>query len=522
MADLAGRNEAPQLAGNNFMNTWRNRSTKDLFEFIQSTMPPTGENLSAAQYLAVTAYILQANGAPAGEAALTATTAVPIGSTATGATPTAAAAAAPPAGRGAAPGGRQGAPARSRSGAGRRTRRRACERGTARRHGLRHGEELRTGDRRDASQSGSGRLADGAPQLSGVEPQSADPDHARQRQGTAAGVELGDERGPGQRAVAAGAQRRALSRQHPEHRPGDRRANRRSDLGKPRGTQRADRPGGDAEHGDLPGQGVRRHHRRATGRARRAHRRQGVGYDHRGSRQGLRQHRGPDGHEGRGRQRPGRLRSLRQRRLLDQRLQRRGRQAAVEVQYRPPRHGTRRRDVGQAGRQPPDRRRNLDCRELRSRSRHHLLGGGAGEAVDAREPRLIELRQRPVHELHRGAAAEGRLARVALPARAGRIARPRRSVRARAGRHRRSESRVHDRQAGHPVEARSAQRPVPWLQGNAVPECVRVDRSENRRADLPRRHPRAANRAVGRFVPEHRGRPQLAVDELRACRAACS
>jgi mono/diheme cytochrome c family protein len=68
MADLAGRNEAPQLAGNNFMSVWRSRSTKDLFEFIQSTMPPTGENLSAAQYLAVTAYILQANGAPAGEA----------------------------------------------------------------------------------------------------------------------------------------------------------------------------------------------------------------------------------------------------------------------------------------------------------------------------------------------------------------------------------------------------------------------------------------------------------------------
>src|SRR5205085_2139731 len=95
------------LAGNNFLNTWRNRSTKDLFEFIQSTMPPTGENLSAAQYLAVTAYILQANGAAAGEAALSATTAVAIGSIATGATPTAAAAA-PPAGRGA--GGRAGAP----------------------------------------------------------------------------------------------------------------------------------------------------------------------------------------------------------------------------------------------------------------------------------------------------------------------------------------------------------------------------------------------------------------------------
>ena len=38
-------------------------------------MPPTGENLSAAQYLAVTAYILQANGAPAGATPLTPTTA---------------------------------------------------------------------------------------------------------------------------------------------------------------------------------------------------------------------------------------------------------------------------------------------------------------------------------------------------------------------------------------------------------------------------------------------------------------
>jgi alcohol dehydrogenase (cytochrome c) len=109
LADLAGRNEAPQLAGNNFMNTWRGRSTRDLFEFIQSTMPPTGENLSAGQYLAVTAFILQANGAPAGEASLTATTAVPIGSVATGVPQTSAALAAA-AGRGAGPGGRQGAP----------------------------------------------------------------------------------------------------------------------------------------------------------------------------------------------------------------------------------------------------------------------------------------------------------------------------------------------------------------------------------------------------------------------------
>jgi len=79
LADLAGRNEAPQLAGNNFMNAWRSRTTRDLFEFIQSTMPPTGESLGAEAYLNVTAFILQANGAPAGEQPLTATTAVPIG-----------------------------------------------------------------------------------------------------------------------------------------------------------------------------------------------------------------------------------------------------------------------------------------------------------------------------------------------------------------------------------------------------------------------------------------------------------
>ena len=106
MADLAGRNEAPQLAGNNFMSTWRSRSSRDLFEFIQSTMPPTGETLSAAQFISVTAYLLQANGASAGATAFTATTAVPIGSVATGVRTAAAAA-----GRGAAgAAGRQGAP----------------------------------------------------------------------------------------------------------------------------------------------------------------------------------------------------------------------------------------------------------------------------------------------------------------------------------------------------------------------------------------------------------------------------
>ena len=40
VADLGGRNEAPQLAGGDFMSQWRNRTTKDLFDYMSSTMPP--------------------------------------------------------------------------------------------------------------------------------------------------------------------------------------------------------------------------------------------------------------------------------------------------------------------------------------------------------------------------------------------------------------------------------------------------------------------------------------------------
>ena len=82
MPDLAGRNEAPQLAGTNFLSAWRTRSTRDLFELIQSTMPPAGASLGPDQYLAVTAYILQANGAQPGSQPLNAASAQPIGAVA--------------------------------------------------------------------------------------------------------------------------------------------------------------------------------------------------------------------------------------------------------------------------------------------------------------------------------------------------------------------------------------------------------------------------------------------------------
>jgi alcohol dehydrogenase (cytochrome c) len=84
MPDLSGRNEAPPLAGGTFMNAWRTRTTKDLFDLISATMPPNAPNLSADQYLAIASYILQANGADAGGQPLTDATAVPIGSIASG------------------------------------------------------------------------------------------------------------------------------------------------------------------------------------------------------------------------------------------------------------------------------------------------------------------------------------------------------------------------------------------------------------------------------------------------------
>src|SRR5262245_515673 len=76
--ELTGRNEAPPLAGGTFLNAWRTRTTQDLFEYMQATMPPNQPSLGADQYLAITSFILQFNGMPAGSQPFTPTTAVPI------------------------------------------------------------------------------------------------------------------------------------------------------------------------------------------------------------------------------------------------------------------------------------------------------------------------------------------------------------------------------------------------------------------------------------------------------------
>ena len=88
LPDLVGRNEAPPLAGGNFMNTWGGRTTRELLALIQTTMPPGGPgSLGADVYADIAAFILAANGATPGNQPLTASTSVTISSIATGQAP---------------------------------------------------------------------------------------------------------------------------------------------------------------------------------------------------------------------------------------------------------------------------------------------------------------------------------------------------------------------------------------------------------------------------------------------------
>jgi alcohol dehydrogenase (cytochrome c) len=85
LPDLAGRNEAPQLAGANFMNQWGGRTARELVAFMQTAMPPENPgSLGQQAYVNLAAFILQSNGAAAGNQPLTATTELVIRSVATG------------------------------------------------------------------------------------------------------------------------------------------------------------------------------------------------------------------------------------------------------------------------------------------------------------------------------------------------------------------------------------------------------------------------------------------------------
>ena len=88
LPDLAGRNEAPPLAGGNFMNAWGSRTTAELIRYIQATMPPSSRGgLSEETYANIVAFFLQANGAPAGDRPLAVSTPVRIDSVANGQMP---------------------------------------------------------------------------------------------------------------------------------------------------------------------------------------------------------------------------------------------------------------------------------------------------------------------------------------------------------------------------------------------------------------------------------------------------
>ena len=66
--DFQGNFEAPPLVGTNFLNYWRDRTPRELFEQIRGSMPPDQPGrLGDPAYLDIVAYLLQANGAPAGE-----------------------------------------------------------------------------------------------------------------------------------------------------------------------------------------------------------------------------------------------------------------------------------------------------------------------------------------------------------------------------------------------------------------------------------------------------------------------
>jgi S-disulfanyl-L-cysteine oxidoreductase SoxD len=69
--NLSGNGPAPGLAGPDFLLRWEDFSVAELMERIRTTMPKAAPaSLSAEDYLTVTAYILSANGAAAGQTTL--------------------------------------------------------------------------------------------------------------------------------------------------------------------------------------------------------------------------------------------------------------------------------------------------------------------------------------------------------------------------------------------------------------------------------------------------------------------
>jgi len=83
--DLKGAGEAPPLAGISFMAAWGNRSVDELYNLAKASMPyGNGNSLDADTYRKIVAYVLLANGAKPGGAALAGNEAAKISSIADG------------------------------------------------------------------------------------------------------------------------------------------------------------------------------------------------------------------------------------------------------------------------------------------------------------------------------------------------------------------------------------------------------------------------------------------------------
>ena len=87
LTDLSGATDAPALAGSPFMVAWRPRTAEALFTKVRSMPPGRAASMDDATYLAITAYILRANGAVVGASPLTATASAQIGAVASGVMP---------------------------------------------------------------------------------------------------------------------------------------------------------------------------------------------------------------------------------------------------------------------------------------------------------------------------------------------------------------------------------------------------------------------------------------------------
>jgi PQQ-dependent dehydrogenase (methanol/ethanol family) len=102
-ADFRGSGDAPAVAGPDFIAKWGPRAVNELFTYIAQAMPPTSPGaLGEEGTLAVTAYLLQVNGAPEGQRPLTPTVSTPMNALRAG-QPRAQATAPTTGGRGAAP-----------------------------------------------------------------------------------------------------------------------------------------------------------------------------------------------------------------------------------------------------------------------------------------------------------------------------------------------------------------------------------------------------------------------------------